>query len=117
MMIQSKSKFGPRIYQRGKPHPWGYKLYGLSDIFGITYRIHLHCGKFPPVEGFPNLGSTGNRVLWLIKNVPKNANYTSYMGNYFNSIPLINELRKLGIQSMGTIRILNTPGFAKSLYA
>ena len=63
MMIQSKSKFGPRIYQRGKLHPWGYKLYGLSDIFGITYRIHMHCGKFPPVDGFPNLGSTGNRVL------------------------------------------------------
>ena len=23
IMIQSKSKFGPRIYQKGKPHQWG----------------------------------------------------------------------------------------------
>ena len=27
MMISSKSKFGPRVYQKGKPHPWGYKLF------------------------------------------------------------------------------------------
>ena len=36
MMIQSKSKFGPRIYQKGKPHQWGYKLCGLSDAFGLV---------------------------------------------------------------------------------
>ena len=46
MMISSKSKFGPRVYQKGKPHPWGFKLFGISDMFGIVYRIHLHCGKF-----------------------------------------------------------------------
>ena len=33
------------------------------------------------------------------------------MDNYFTSILLINELLKLGIQSMGTIRIPNAPGF------
>ena len=66
MMIQSKSKLGPRLYQKGKPHPWGYKLYGLSDAFGIVYRMHLHCGAFPQVEGFPDLGSTVNRFLSLI---------------------------------------------------
>ena len=81
MMIQSISKFGPRIYQRGKPHPWGYKLYGLSDRFGITYRIHMHCGKFLPVEGFPKLGLTANRVIWLIQNVPRTQNYELYMDN------------------------------------
>ena len=97
MMISSKSKFGPRVYQRGKPHPWGYKLFGISDMYGIVYLIHLHCGKFPPVEGFPNLGSTANRVLWLIQNVPRHQNYELYMDNYFNSIPLMNELRKIDI--------------------
>ena len=94
MMIQSKSKFGPRIYQRGKPNPWGYKLYGLSDTFGIVYLIHLLCGKFLQVDGFPDLGSTGNRVLWLIQTAPRDENYQLYMDNYFNSIPLMTELRK-----------------------
>ena len=72
MMIQSKSKFGPRIYQKGKPHPWGYKIYGLSDAFGLVYKIHLHCGAFPQVDGFPDIGSTWNRVLSLIENVERN---------------------------------------------
>ena len=112
-MIQSKSKFGPRIYQKGKPHPWGYKLYGLSDTYGIVYNIHLHCGAFPQVDGFPDIGSTGNRVLSLIKNVPRNQNIQLYMDNFFTSIPLMNELRKEGIHSMGTIHINNAPGFSK----
>ena len=63
MMIQSKSRFGPRIYQKGKPNPWGYKLYALSDTHGIVYNMHLHTGAFPQVHGYPNIGSTGNRVL------------------------------------------------------
>ena len=117
MMIQSKSKFGPRIYQKGKPNPWGYKLYGLSDIFGIVFLIHLHCGKFPKVAGFPDSGSTANRVLWLVQNVPRHQNYELYMDNYFNSIPLMNELRKKRILSMGTIRIQNASVFLKNLYA
>ena len=61
-----------------------------------------------------DLGSTANRVLWLIKNVPKHENYELYMDNYFLSIPLMNELRKIGIHSMGTIRIPNAAGFSES---
>merc|ERR1712215_163050 len=30
MMVPSKSKFGPRVYQKGKPHPWGFKIYSMS---------------------------------------------------------------------------------------
>ena len=89
MMIQSKSKFGPRIYQKGKPHPWDYKLYGLSDAYGIIYKLHLHCGASPQVQGYPDIGSTGNRVLSLIENVPKHQNFELYMDNFFTSIPLI----------------------------
>ena len=114
MMVSSKSKYGPRVYQKGKPHPWGFKLFGISDMYGIVYLMHLHCGKFPQVHPFPNLGSTGNRVLWLIQNVPRNQNYNLYMDNYFNSIPLMNELLKIGIHSMGTIRIPNAAGFSQS---
>ena len=114
MMISSKSKFGPRVYQKGKPHPWGFKLFGISDMFGIVYRIHLHCGKFKKVDEFMDSGSTANRVLWLIKNVPKHQGYELYMDNYFLSIPLMNELRKIGIHSMGTIRIPNAAGFSES---
>merc|ERR1712121_549915 len=108
----SKSKFGPRVYQESKPQPWGYKLFGISDMFGIVYRIHLHTGKFPKVDEFEDLGSTANRVFWLIKNVPRGQVYELYMDNYFLSIPLMNELRKIGIHFMGTIRIPNAAGFS-----
>ena len=114
MMVSSKSKFGPRVYQKGKPHPWGFKLFSIADMFGIVYLMHLHCGKFPQVHPHPNLGSTNNRVLWLVKNVPRHEGYHLYMDNYFTSIPLMNELSKQGIHSMVTIRILSAPGFANA---
>ena len=112
MMISSKSKFGPRVYQKGKPHLWGFKLFGISDPFGIVYKIHLHTDKFKKDDDFLDLGSTANRVFSLIKNVPRHQNYELYMDNYFLSIPLMNELRKVGIHSMGTIRIPNAAGFS-----
>ena len=113
MMIQSKSRFGPRIYQKGKPNPWGYKLYALSDTHGIVYTMHLYCGAFPQVHGYPDLGSTGNRVLSLVQNVPKNENFQLYMDNFFTRIPLITELGKQEIQLMGTICVNHAPGFTK----
>ena len=63
MMISSKSKFGPRVYQKGKPHSWGFKLFGISDMFGIVYKIHLHTGKFQKDDDFLDLGSKANRVF------------------------------------------------------
>ena len=113
MMVNSKSRFGPKLYHQGKPHPWGYKVYGLSDPFAICYNTQLHTGSFPQVEGFPDLGSTGNRVLSLVQSLPKDENFDLYMDNYFTSIPLLTELAKIGIQSMGTIRLNNAPGFSK----
>ena len=86
---------------------------GLSDTFDLVYKIHMHCGTFPQVEGFPDIGSTGNRVLSLIENVPRNQNVELYMDNFFSSVALMNELRKVGIHSMGTIRVNNAPGFSK----
>ena len=36
-----------------------------------------------------------------------------YMDNFFTSLPLMNELRKLEIHSMGTLYFNNAPGFSK----
>lgn len=112
MMIPSKSKYGPRVYQIGKPHPWGFKLFSIADMIGICFRVHLYSGKFPQVHPYSNLGSTNNRVLWLVEHVPRIQGYFVYMDNYFTSIPLMEELLELGIKSMGTIRIPNALGFA-----
>merc|ERR1711888_464219 len=111
MMVPNKSKYGPRVYQKGKPHPWGYKLLSIADQTGVSFRVHLHSGKFPQVHPHPNLGSTNNRVLWLAEKVPRHSGYFLYMDNYCNSIPLMEELLEIGINSMGTIRIPNAPGF------
>merc|ERR1712121_554393 len=112
MMVPTRSKFGPRVFQKGKPHPWGYKLFSLADRLGVGHNIHMHTGKFPEVSPFPNLGSTCNRVFSLTEHVPRNQGYTIYMDSYFTSIPLMAELLELGIDSMGTINVTGAPGFS-----
>ena len=99
--------------KKKQPYPWGYKLYGLSDLYGIEYKIHLYCGAFPQFERFPDIGSTGNRVLSLIENVPRHQDFQWYMDNFFTSITVMNELRKEGIHSIGIICVNNAPGFTK----
>ena len=48
-----------------------------------------------------------------MQSLPKDEHFDLYMDNYFTSIPLLNELAKMGIYSMGTIRLNNAPGFSQ----
>ena len=51
----------------------------------------------------------------LCSNLPNNLNFKVYFDNFFTSIPLIRELRKDGILSLGTIRQNRTLGASKVL--
>lgn len=80
---------------------------------GLLYKIHLNCGAFPKVEGFPDIGTTGDSFLSLIQNVDRGKNVELYMDNFFTHLPLINKLRKHRIHLLGRIWVNNAPCFSK----
>ena len=45
MMCQYRGKTSPiRQYIKGKPHPWGFKIWARTDIHGILYDFDVYQG-------------------------------------------------------------------------
>lgn len=99
-----------KLYMPDKLHPYGFKFLVQSGISGFAYDYEIYSGaidmtnKENQVRGKKDLGNSGNVVVRLSRNIPKNQNYCLYFDNYYTSIPLIIFLKKLGIYSIGTVR-------------
>ena len=55
-------------------------------------------------DGEPNLQSTANIAIRLIRGVPQYQNFVIYFDNIYATVPLIVNLRTQGILAVGTIR-------------
>ena len=76
------------------------------------YNFDVYCGAIKPVNGFSDIGASGNIVLQLAQIVPKMKNYKLFCDNWFTSIPLLHELAKIGIQYLGTVRPNRLPNIS-----
>ncbi|XP_050726534.1 piggyBac transposable element-derived protein 2-like [Eriocheir sinensis] len=103
-MIPYKGTRGPRYYIKGKPNPWGFKVWTLADNHGIVHNFEVCVGSTPKVDGFPDLKSSANTVCKLASIIPTHKNHRLYMDNLFSTIPLYFEMYKRGILCMGTVR-------------
>jgi len=114
-MIPTKSRSTIKQYMPKKPHKWGYKVFSRCGISGMLYDFEIYTGKKEgPLEN-SHLGITGDLVMRLCKSLPKHMNFKVFFDNFFTSIPLIRELRKDGILSLGTIRSNRMLGASKVL--
>lgn len=109
----TKTRHFMRQYNPRKPHKWGFKLYVLCDDKGFSYKFEIYSGQ-PQLRlnNEPDLGETGNIVVRLCREVPRNHNYTIYSDNFYSSLSLFAYLKQLGIFALGTFRrdrIPNSP--------
>lgn len=111
MMIPFKGMFsGIRQYMRGKPHPWGFKLWARTGISGILCDFDVYQGRAAIVGQRSDMGLSGDVVVSLCSTLPVNKNYKVYADNFFSSVPLISKLRESGIEYVGTVRASRLPG-------
>ncbi|KAL0151442.1 hypothetical protein M9458_053228 [Cirrhinus mrigala] len=90
MMIPFKGRFSNiKQYMRGKPHPWGFKLWMEYDK--------------------SELGLSGDVVMKLASTLPEGQNYKIYADNYFTCVPLVVKLLERGIHYVGTARQVRLP--------
>ncbi|CAF1455356.1 unnamed protein product [Rotaria magnacalcarata] len=76
-------------------------MFILADsISGICYDFIFYSAK----ANEPQYGFCTDIVLKLCETIPKMMNYKLYFDNYFTTIQLEVQLKKLGIFSIGTIR-------------
>ncbi|KAJ8968848.1 hypothetical protein NQ314_002063 [Rhamnusium bicolor] len=109
-IIQFKGRSKLKQYNKNKPHRWGYKMFVLSGSTGIAYDFEFYIGQENKViTGEVDCGVSSNVVVRLARSIPKNVNYKLYFDNYFNGPKLQIFLAKVGILSVGTVRINRVP--------
>ncbi|XP_050340699.1 piggyBac transposable element-derived protein 1-like [Bactrocera neohumeralis] len=104
-MCSSKMKNYMKQYLPNKPKKWGFKLYVLCDSTGFAYKFEIFSGG-PNIllQEEPDLKSSANIVVRLLREVPRYQNHIVYFDNYYTTVPLLVYLRSQGILSIGTIR-------------
>lgn len=107
-MCATKTRHHMKVYMKDKPHKWGYKLYVLCGDMGFAYKIEIYSGqendpRFRKPEE-PDLGASGNVVVRLSREIPRNVNHKLYFDRYYTSLPLATYLYKQGIPCIGTIQ-------------
>ena len=96
MMCQCRGKTTPiRQYIKGKPHPWGFKIWPRTDdIHGILYDFDIYQGG----DGTRiELGQGADVLLKLTSTLSSFSNYKICADNFFTSLALIEKLKNRGM--------------------
>ena len=113
-IITFRGRVSFRQYIKGKPNPWGIKAYVLSDSkSGYMHNLLIYYGKDTCLIERPDLSHTCKVVLTLCDYL-KNKQYDLYTDRFYTSIPLADELDRIGFTVTGTI-IANKKGLPKAL--
>lgn len=110
MMCKFRGKTSPiRQYIKGKPHPWGFKIWGRAGTDGVLNDFDVYQGG----NGIrTELGQGPDVVLKLTSTMAKNCRYKIYADNLFTSVPLLIKLKEQGMEYTGTVRKNRLPGCA-----
>ena len=104
-MIPFKGRLGLKQYMKGKPNPWGIKLFFLCGESGMPYNFLAYQGKTTNLpEEYNHLGLSGALVMTLVQNRLKSQNYRLFYDNFFTSPGLVQVLLEKGIYCTGTLR-------------
>lgn len=115
-IVPFKGNLSIKQYIRGKPSPWGIKIFLLCGQSGLVYNLLLYQGSSTQIDENmqKNFGLGGAIVLKLVENLKPNKHFL-FFDNYFSSYNLFCCLSKYKIFAAGTIRInrFNNPPFPK----
>ena len=105
-MIPYKGRLGLKQYMKGKPNPWGIKVFFLCGESGMPYNLLAYQGKTTKrPEKYNHFGLSGSVVMSLMEDrVKAYGNYRLFFDNYFTFPSLIQELYSKGIYCTGTVR-------------
>ena len=104
-MIPYYGKFGQKLKQGMpmKPIRSGYKIWCLNLEGGYLHDFEIYQGKGSKNEFSDEFGLGASVVLRLLKSLPQ-GNFSIFIDNFFNSIPLLKYLKTKEIGCTGTIR-------------
>ncbi|XP_063924603.1 piggyBac transposable element-derived protein 4-like [Zophobas morio] len=99
-MIKFKGRSSLKQFMPKKPIKRGYKMWMLADKTGYCLKFDLYTGKTDSQEK-----SLSSRVIKQLTSHLQGKNHLLYFDNFFNSVPLLEELKKQRIHAVGTVNI------------
>eukprot|EP00102_Acyrthosiphon_pisum_P021760 XP_016658970.1 PREDICTED: piggyBac transposable element-derived protein 3-like isoform X2 [Acyrthosiphon pisum] len=105
-MVPFKGKLSAKQYMRGKPNPWGIKLFLLCGEDGLVYNFIIYQGSTTELnqDMQKKYGLGSAVVLHLTDLLGKNQHFL-FMDNFFTSYNLLHALQHKQIFAAGTIRV------------
>ncbi|XP_049517347.1 piggyBac transposable element-derived protein 3-like [Dermacentor silvarum] len=105
-IIPFKGKLDIKQYIKGKPNPWGVKVFMLCGAFGIIHDFLVYQGSTTELnpENKKGFGVTGAFVLHLARSIPDGIGHKLFFDNYFTSLPVLRVLLERKIYAAGTVR-------------
>lgn len=105
-MVPFKGKLSVKQYMRGKPNPWGIKLYLLCGESGLVYDFLLYQGSTTELnENIQKKFGLGGAVILKLTMELKKKRHFLYMDNFFTSFNILHALQHNCIYAAGTIRV------------
>lgn len=101
-MVPWRGRLVFRVYNKSKSNPYGVKLYKVCTTSGYTLKIDIYGGK-KMHDVKEDIGKTHSLVLKLL-NGYLNQNRILYCDNFYNSIPLAEDLLNRNTYVCGTLR-------------
>ena len=104
-MIPYYGKLGQKLKQQMplKPIRSSYKVWCLNLQGGYPYNLEVYRGEGSKNEFADDFGLSPSVVTGLFKPLPK-GNFSAFIDNYFNSIPLMKYLKQENIGCTGTVK-------------
>lgn len=105
-MVPFKGKLNIKQFVKGKPCPWGIKIFALCGTSGIMYDFIIYQGSTTELNPDQQevLGLGASVVLKLCERIGE-KNIQLYYDNFFSNYNLLQYLRQKNIYVAGTARV------------
>jgi len=100
-MVPYYGHHSAKMFIRGKPIRFGYKIWMLCSSDGYPYQAAIYCGKGDRPE---SVGLGEHVVTTLASCIPNKLQHELYFDNFFTSYALLLKLRNEGLKATGTAR-------------
>lgn len=101
-MVAYFGRHSCKMYIRGKPIRFGYKLWCLCSSSGYLYSFIPYAGADGSYDA--NLGLGATTIVRLLQNVPQPECHKLYFDNFFSSYNLMVLLKDKHMKASGTVR-------------
>ena len=108
-VVPFKGISGLKQYNQKKPKKRGCKIFVLCGVDGLINNFEFYHEAIQTCPGQPDIMSSGNIVLRLLQNIPRNVGHKIYCDNWFTGMNLVSICEKEGIHYVGTARLNRLP--------